>query len=185
MSSLLPALIFCICVYVRSLQTIGYGLLGVFAITFIFQLNPWLSVIICTTIFMIVMELYGLSRPMGIKLNAVSVANFCVSIGLAVEFTAHVARAFLLAPGTRDNRMRIALREMLVPMVNGAFSTILSVIVLVGNKFPFFRVYYAGMFAVMVTIACMNGLIFLPVVLSVIGPPQRKIKSGKSEMDGV
>lgn len=154
---------------------IGFGLLGVFAITFLFQLNPWLSMIICAVVFMIDMELYGLSRPMGVKLNGVSVANFCVSIGLAVEFTAHVARAFLLAPGTRNERMVTALREMTIPMFNGALSTILAVVVLTGAKFPFFRTYYALTFVVVVLIACANGLIFLPVVLSIIGPPQQKM----------
>ena len=82
-----------------------------------------------------------------------------------------MARAFLLAHGTRNERMITALREMVVPMLNGGLSTILAIVVLAGAKFPFFRTYYALMFIVMVIIAVLNGLVFLPVVLSLIGPP--------------
>ena len=37
----------------------------------------------------------------GLKLNAVVMVNLIMSMGIAVEFLAHIARAFMLAQGTR------------------------------------------------------------------------------------
>ena len=37
----------------------------------------------------------------GLKLNAVVTVNLIMSMGIAVEFLAHIARAFMLAQGTR------------------------------------------------------------------------------------
>ena len=36
---------------------------------------------------MVLLELYGLMALVGVKLNAISVVNYCITIGLAVEFT--------------------------------------------------------------------------------------------------
>ncbi|XP_065198827.1 protein patched homolog 1-like [Sycon ciliatum] len=170
---------------ITLISAIGYGLLGVFVITFLFQLNPWLSIIVCFIILMIDIQLIGLMRPMDVKLNAISIANLVISIGMAVEFTAHYARAFLLAQGSRNQRMKIALHEMLQPMINGALSTIIALSVLSANQFPFFRRYYALTYVVMVLVAFANGLILLPVVLSLVGPPAREVddKSGTYRMN--
>lgn len=157
------------------LQAIGLGLLGVFFVTFVFQLNPWLSAIVCLLILMIDIELIGLMDPIGVKLNAISIANLVVSIGMAVEFTAHYARAFLLAQGSRNERMKTALHEMFKPMLNGALSTVIALSVLSANKFPFFRIYYAVTYVLMVVIAFCNGLILLPVLLSIIGPQSQGV----------
>ncbi|XP_065188097.1 NPC intracellular cholesterol transporter 1-like [Sycon ciliatum] len=160
------------------IAAIGFGLLGVFFVTFIFQLNPWLSAIVCLIILMIDIELIGLMDPIGVKLNAISIANLVVSIGMAVEFTAHYARAFLLAQGNRNERMKTALHEMLKPMFNGALSTIIALSVLSMARFPFFRIYYAITYVLMVIIAFANGLVLLPVLLSVIGPGSQAAPAG-------
>ena len=165
---------FCFCsLCCFHFQAIGFGLLGVFVVTFLFQLNPWLSIIICLLILSIDIELIGFMRLIDVNLNPISVANLVISIGMAVEFTAHYARAFLLAQGTRDERMKVALHEMLQPMVNGALSTIIALSVLSLAEFPFFRRYYALTYVIMVLVSFINGLVLLPVILSLIGPPAR------------
>ena len=165
------------------LQAVGFGLLGVFVVTFLFQLNPWLSIVVCSVILMIVVEIVGLLQPMGVKLNALSITNVVIAVGLAVEFVAHYARAFIVASGTRNERMIIALHEMLQPMVNGALSTICALSVLALARYPFFRTYYSLMFVVIVLVSFANGLLLLPVVLSLVGPEGKKEVKKSSDYD--
>ena len=156
----------------NALKTAGFTLLGVLLITFVFQFSPVLSLLVCVSVASTIVELWGLFNFINVKLNPFSVANLAISIGMSVEFTAHVARSFAVAQGTHDQRMRTALREMLAPMYHGAVSTILAVAVLAGSAFPFFRDYYCISFILMILIAVANGLVFLPVLLSLIGPAE-------------
>lgn len=119
---------------------------------------------------------------MDVKLNALSITNLVISIGMAVEFTAHYTRAFFLSTGTRNERMKKALHEMMQPMINGALSTIIALSVLSLARYPFFRRYYSLMFVVMVLVAFANGLVLLPVILSLIGPDARR-PAGQSDQD--
>ena len=76
------------------------------------------------------------------KLNAFSVTNLAVSVGMSVEFAAHVVYAFLRSGSeheTRNDRMVAALREMLQPMLIGACTSIISVICLIFARYPFYR----------------------------------------------
>ncbi|WZZ10259.1 hypothetical protein YC2023_096180 [Brassica napus] len=49
---------------------------------------------------------------LGIQLNAVSVVNLIMSIGIAVEFCVHISHAFLMSNGNREQRARKALETM-------------------------------------------------------------------------
>ena len=45
----------------------------------------------------------------GIQLNAVSLVNLVMALGISVEFCAHIMHAFVVAPGTRPQRAAAAL----------------------------------------------------------------------------
>jgi predicted RND superfamily exporter protein len=158
----------------NMMKVVGFSLLGVFVATFVLQFSWLTSIIIVMMILTTVVELYGLMVIIGAKLNAFSLTNLAMATGMAVEFTAHIAHVFLLKQGartgTRDERVIESLEEMFPPMLNGALSSFLAVIPLIFARFPFFRTYYFGMFALMIIVAFVNGMIVLPVVLSLIGP---------------
>jgi Patched family len=210
----------------------GYTLLGVFIATLLFQFNPVMSVILVSVKLMIHFESFGMMQPIGTiwmfcagdaqwlfhgallsgaKLNGFSLANLIIAIGLSVEFTAHVAREFLLQTGSRTQRVQQALvvrrvqsspsqlwwcfclpQELFAPVTYGALCSFLPLIPLafakyVGfaspqhrlypawllscrSRFPFFRLYYFALYSLMVLFTWGNGVFFLPVVLSFIGP---------------
>ena len=57
------------------------------------------------------------------EFNAVFVVNIVMSMGLAVEFCAHIAIAFLKVEGTRAERARLSLENMGSAVLVGIAST--------------------------------------------------------------
>ena len=95
-----------------------------------------------------------------------------MAVGFSVDFTAHITYAFSIAPGTdKNDRVRQALYSLGVPILQAAVSTILALLVL-SNSFAYiFRVFFSTIFLTM-AFGALHGLVFIPVVLSIIGPPQ-------------
>lgn len=118
----------------------------------------------------VVLQIYGSLFFVGIKFSAIPAVSLIMSIGLAVEFTAHIATHFEGAIGSRIDRMCEALHHMFVPIAEGGFSSFLGFACLAGSPFAFIRLYYFGIYLLVVLCGLVNGLFFLPVVLSFCGP---------------
>src|SRR5260221_10599023 len=104
-------------------QVLGLGLASVLVVTALF-LGSWRSGIIVTgVVALTVVNVMGVMGLWGVSLNAISLVNLVISLGIAVEFCAHIARAFMSA-GTglpvdhpsgqkeRDERMWTALVDV-------------------------------------------------------------------------
>jgi len=165
-------------------KVVGYSLLGVYGVALLFTFSPWGAAIMCVVILQIVVQLWGMLPFIDVKLNAFSVVNLSMTVGIAVEFTSYQVHTFLAAHGDRNTRMIKCMEQMMSPMLNGAMSTFLSVLVLIGARFPFFRKYFFGMFSLMCIIAFVNGMFALPILLSLVGPKPFHGKKETNE-DGV
>ena len=104
-------------------QILGLGLAAVLLVTALL-LGSWRTGTIVTgVVALTVVAVMGVMAVWGVDLNAISLVNLVISLGIAVEFCAHVARAFMSA-GTglpvdhpagqkeRDERMWIALVDV-------------------------------------------------------------------------
>lgn len=104
-------------------EVLGIGLAAVLFITAL-MLGSWRSGTIVTgVVALTVVSVMGVMAVWGISLNAISLVNLVISLGIAVEFCAHVARAFMSAGSglpadhpagqkERDERMWTALVEV-------------------------------------------------------------------------
>ncbi|EDO48180.1 predicted protein, partial [Nematostella vectensis] len=160
--------------YIMLRQHLMVAIIIVLGITFIviagFLWSVWTAIIIDLTLVMITVQLFGFMGLAGIKLSAVPAVTLILSVGVGVEFTVHMCMAFLTSTGDRNHRMQTAIEHVFTPIVDGAVSTLLGVIMLAGSEFDFIVRYFFHLLAALIVIGSLNGLMFLPVLLSFAGP---------------
>ena len=116
--------------YEQYLTIIGDSLLGVgvsvgaiLVITSLLLGSFWAGTIITLIIIMILVDMLGVMYLWNIDLNAISLVNLIMAVGISVEFVAHITRAFCLAPGSHQQRAHHALAKMGSNVVSGIMCT--------------------------------------------------------------
>jgi Niemann-Pick C1 protein len=137
--------------------------------------------VVATTVVMTVVDILGTMAVAGVSLNAVSLVNLVICVGISVEFCAHIARAFMFPSRNILDRVPTKFRgkdarawTALVNVGGSVFSGItitklLGVCVLAFTRSKIFEIYYFRVWLALVIFAATHALIFLPVALSYFG----------------
>ena len=170
----------------RSIVHLTATLLTV-AVVVIFVINSLLlgslltGLMVSITTIMILVDIMGVMALFDVSLNALSLVNLVICVGIAVEFCAHISRAFMFPSKSVMERARARFRgkdmrawTALVNVGGSVFSGItitkfLGVFVLAFTRSKVFEVYYFRIWLGLVILASTHALVFLPVLLSLFG----------------
>ncbi|KAF2745353.1 niemann-pick C1 protein precursor [Sporormia fimetaria CBS 119925] len=138
--------------------------------------------IVTLVVGMTVTAIIGSMAVLGVSLNAVSLVNLIICVGISVEFTAHIARAYTFpsratmekAPRHRfrgkDARAWTGMVNVASSVISGITVTkILGVGVLAWTRSKIFEIYYFRVWVALVLWASTHALVLLPVLLSIFG----------------
>lgn len=158
--------------------SLSLAIVAVFLVILIMTgIDLFSAVAIIVTILLTLINLGGVMVVLGIDLNAISLVNMVMTVGVGVEFSSHLVQAFRTyeAP-TGIERSRAALIEWGPTLFAGVHLTnAIGVVVLALSKSQIFHVYFFQMYMSIVLLGILHGMVLLPVILSFWGPePQGK-----------
>lgn len=164
-----------------TVQVLALGMAAVMGITTTL-LGSWRTGATVTFVCALaVINVMGVMGFWNINLNAISLVNLVISLGIAVEFCSHLARAFMGAGSgltydkdqgrrERDERVYTALVDVGPSIFSGITLTKLAGIsVLALTKSKLLETYYFRMWLTLIVAGALNGLVLLPVLLSYTG----------------
>lgn len=121
----------------------------------------------------------------GVSVNVVTYVCLVISVGLLVDFLMHILLRYYESHGrTREEKVRDTLESMGPSILVGGLSTFLGVVPLAFSTNEVAKVVFISFFA-MVTFGFGHGLIFLPVVLSIVGPTNTRPQRTKRPQKGL
>ena len=106
-----------------------------------------------------------------VRFNVISVINFVMAVGLAVDYTLHFCHAFLATPGLcRVERVQYTMRTMGSSILKGGGTTLVGTLPMAFSRSVIFRTFFAMLFSTIVY-GLAVGLILIPIVLSIVPLP--------------
>ncbi|WWC92719.1 uncharacterized protein L201_007678 [Kwoniella dendrophila CBS 6074] len=165
-----------------SIQVLSLALLSILGITTILLGSLRTGSIITFVCSLVLLNVMGIMGYWGISLNAISLVNLVISLGIAVEFCSHISRAFMGSGNglinldkdqnkkEKDERVFTALVDVGPSVFSGITMTkLIGISVLALTKSKLLEIYYFRMWLTLILMGALHGLILLPILLSYFG----------------
>ncbi|XP_060104322.1 patched domain-containing protein 3-like [Heteronotia binoei] len=147
--------------------------------------SPLCSLWVTFAIASVIVGVTGFMTFWNVNLDSISMINLVICIGFSVDFSAHISYAFVSSekPSMNDKAVD-ALYRLGYPVIQGAVSTIVGILVLSLAPTYIFRTFFKIMFLV-ILFGAVHGLIFIPVFLTFFGFCQRLPNQYNDNSSGV
>ena len=156
----------------------GLSTLAIIAIVFFVTVNVQVTLLVVFAVLLVNFFLLALLHFWSLTLNFMVMVNMIFAIGLAVDFSSHIAHTYLITKPTtrqktlaeaREYKARSAVSQMGSSVFHGGVSTFLAISVLAFSKSYVFVVFFR-LWVGIIIFGMANGFLLLPIILSLIGP---------------
>ena len=119
-----------------------------------------------------------------VELNAISVVNIVVALGLSVEFCAHIIIFYMKSPKSNSStpnvdHIKYSLKNVGVSVLVGIMTTkVIGVFVLLFAPSKVFQIYYFRMYFFLIVVGFFHGFMLLPIFLTYVN-----VRSNDDEID--
>jgi Niemann-Pick C1 protein len=168
--------------WIENVAVLGVllALAAIFLLSLTLVRDVWVSLIVALNVAFVMVNSLGFMALWGIQINAVTVVNLIVGVGVCVEYSVHVGCAFAFKTGTRAHRVTAALAEIGSAVFRGFESSLYGNIVLAFSGSKIFEIFYFRMFLLLYVFGALHGFLLMPVMLAILGPTSdadRKLRS--------
>eukprot|EP00550_Attheya_septentrionalis_P008425 CAMPEP_0198284360 /NCGR_PEP_ID=MMETSP1449-20131203/3837_1 /TAXON_ID=420275 /ORGANISM="Attheya septentrionalis, Strain CCMP2084" /LENGTH=917 /DNA_ID=CAMNT_0043981389 /DNA_START=103 /DNA_END=2856 /DNA_ORIENTATION=+ len=155
------------------------GVVAVVIISLIFIPHWSGSIFVTLLVSMLYIDLLGFAQVAGLHINSVTYIGLVMSIGLMVDYVMHIVVTYFESSApTREGKVCETLETIGVSILIGGTSTFLGVVPLAFSSSDVFWTIFI-IFLGLVILGVGNGLILLPVLLSIVGPLENVTKKAK------
>ncbi|XP_053693061.1 patched domain-containing protein 3-like [Sabethes cyaneus] len=152
-------------------RNIAIAMVGVMFCTGVLIVNPQICFWIFICVLLTLVNVGGFMERWDLTLDLVSCIGLQLAVGLCVDYAAHIGHTFLtISHGNRNKRALETVLHIGAAVLYGGGSTILSLSVLSGSQAYTYRTFFK-IFLLVILLGLFHGLVLLPVILSLVGPP--------------
>jgi len=164
------------------LTNVLLGLLSVFLISLAFIPHPIGALLLTPVVAVIYCELMAVLYVAGVKINGVTTCGLVMSIGLVVDYNAHIVLAYYETKdaATRNERVVKVLTTTGTSVLLGGFTTFLGVLPLSLTGSLVFRTFFYTFLGI-TGLSTFHGIVFVPVVLSLVGPHELLLRQAGND----
>ncbi|KAH9519679.1 hypothetical protein Btru_003303 [Bulinus truncatus] len=127
-------------------RNLGMSAACVFAVTVILIANLWTSLLVFVCVIFTMVDVCGVLEVWGTTIDTASSILLTLSVGLAVDYSAHIGHTFMTIRGNRHDRTLLSLKDIGPAVFNGGFSTFLAFALLANSASFGFQMFFRASF---------------------------------------
>lgn len=161
-------------------RNMGLCLICVFLLTLLLLADIKICFLVMTCVLFTMVAVTGGLYFWNQSIDAFVCVFLVICIGLCVDYSAHIAHAFIICEGTSTERSAYGFAEMGAAIFHGGSTTFVALSFLGLSESMVFIVFFK-VFFLTVLVGMFHGLVYLPVMLAVFGSdrlPQQSDKDG-------
>jgi len=153
----------------QLVRNMGLAFAVIALVSLLLIADPIVSLLVFICVALSVLEIIGGAYFMGLTIEIVTSIVLILSVGLALDYAAHIGVTYVVTKGrNRRERAQASVSSMGTAVAHGGVSTMLAfILVAFSNSYVYLTFF--KMFLCVVVFGLFHGIVLLPVLLSLVG----------------